>query len=458
MGRCPLSRASSARLCGLVAALAYAGAAAAQDAAAPTDRATVYRDVTVVDGTGAAPRAGRALVVRGERIVAELDADAMVSGDHVAVDARGLHVVPGLVNTHVHLANYPKRNFALALMRRDLYGGVTTVRSMGDDARIVADLARAARVGEIEGPDVVYAALFAGPGFFHDDRLASAASGAKAGEVPWLREVDATADLVEAVTLARGAGASAIKIYGNLDARAVRRIAAEAHRQRLGAWAHAAVFPASTREVVAADVDTVSHSCMIAYEAQAMPRAYHDRADVDESKLERGMPKPVRDAFRAMQRRGAILDATLYVYEAIERLRRELPEGRGPPSYCSSKLAKRLGAEAHRLGVEFSAGTDAYSPFDDPLPPVQRELEILVDDIGMSPLAAIRAATLVGARSVGREQEIGTIAPGKLADLVFVRGDPSRRIAALREIAFVVKRGRVYRRKHYRPISPSEFE
>ncbi len=52
------------------------------------------------------------------------------------------------------------------MMRRDLYGGVTAVRGMGDDLRALGDLARASLVGEVAGPDVYYAALFAGPGFF----------------------------------------------------------------------------------------------------------------------------------------------------------------------------------------------------------------------------------------------------------------------------------------------------
>ena len=428
---------------------AVAGFAAAH-AAEPAPARVVYAGATLVDGTGAEPVRDTVVVVEGERIVHVGPTRGYVTPrDADIVDVRGLTVLPGLVDAHVHLATPPDRPRALARLRRDLHGGVTTVRSMGDDVRAVADLARAARSGEIAAPDIHYAALFAGPGFFHDPRVVAAAAGEVAGETPWLREIGPRTDLAEAITLARGAGASGIKIYGNLDAGAVARIVREAHRQGLPAWAHGGVFPASPSQVVAAGADTLSHVCMLAYEAQAMPGAYHDRADVDESKFAEGMPRAVESLYAAMKARGTVLDATNYVYETIERMRKDLPEGEGPPSYCSSGLAERLTAAAHAAGVDVAAGTDAPSPDDDAWPSLQRELEIFVTRAGMTPLAAIRAATLVGARALGREAEIGTIAPGKLANLVFVAGDAARDIGALRRVRLVVKRGVQYRREDF---------
>jgi imidazolonepropionase-like amidohydrolase len=270
-----------------------------------------------------------------------------------------------------------------------------------------------------------------------------------------LRAVTPATDLAEAVTLARGAGARAIKIYGNLAAPLVARIVREAHRQGLQAWAHGAVFPATPREVVEAGVDSVSHVCMLAYAAQPMPGAYHDRASVDEARFAEAMPREVAELFALMERRGTVLDATNYVYETIERMRAELPEGRGPPTYCSAALSARLTAAAHAADVEIAAGTDAFAPADEPWPALYRELEILVA-AGMTPLAAIRSGTLVGARALGREQELGTIAPGKLASFVFVAADASRDIGALRKLRLVVKRGTRYRREDY--VAPTRGE
>ena len=432
----------------LALALAFAAAHAAEPAA---DALVVYRGATLIDGTGAAPVPGRAIVVRGERIEAIVaDEPGALPNAAETVDMRGRYVLPGLVNAHTHLATPPDRDFALAMMRRDLYGGVTAVRSMADDTRAMADLARAARQGEVAGPDIVFAALFAGPEFFQDERIVASAAGEKPGAIPWQRAVTRGTDLREAVTLARGTGASGIKIYADLSARDVARIAREAHRQGMKAWAHAAVFPASPLEVAGAGVDTMSHICMVAYQGQAMPRSYHDRAPVDETRFASGMPAEVLGAFERIKARGVIVDATNFVYETIERMRAELPEGHGPPTYCSAALADRLTAKAHEMGVEIAAGTDAFAVPDDPYPAVQRELERWVRASGFTPLAAIRGATLVGARALGKADEMGTIEAGKLANLVFVDRDPAADIANLRRVELVVKRGKRYPRSEYK--------
>ncbi|HQX24196.1 MAG TPA: amidohydrolase family protein [Pseudomonadota bacterium] len=445
------------RLLGALCCIACFPPATAGDAIPVEPKRTIYAGATLVDGTGAPARRDVAIVVRGERIeavvpAAELSADAGAE----MIDMRGRHVVPGLVNAHVHLATPPEPRRAAAMLRRSLYGGVTAVRSMADDTRAVADLARAARVGELAAPDIVFPALFAGPDFFHDPRVVAAARGETAGTVPWLRAVTADTDLREAVTLARGAGATAIKVYAGLDAVTVGAIAREAHQQGLKVWAHAAVFPASPLEVAGAGVDTMSHVCMIAYQGQAMPPAYHDRAPVDEARFVQGIPEAVREVYARMKDRGVILDATNYVYETIERMRAEMPEGQGPPTYCSARLAERLTAEAHRMGVEIAIGTDAFAPVDQPYPAVQREMEIFVTRAGMQPLEAIRSATLIGARALGREADMGSIEAGKLANLVFVASDPVADIGALRDVVLVVKRGTPFRRSDYVPITAAE--
>ena len=125
----------------------------------------MYSGCAVFDGKSFRP--DMAIVTRGERI------DSVVPGSQLqapagaeVVDMRGKFALPGLINSHEHLATPPDRKFAEAMMRRDVYGGVTAVRGMGDDVRALADYARASRVGEIPGPDIYYAALFGGRSFF----------------------------------------------------------------------------------------------------------------------------------------------------------------------------------------------------------------------------------------------------------------------------------------------------
>ena len=145
------------------------------DPASPTEPGVIYSGATLIDPIHGTLLPNVAIAVRGERIF-EVLPGALVKPQpgFRLVDVSGLYVSPGLVNSHEHLATPPDRPFAEAMMRRDLYGGVTAVRDMADDLRQLADLARASRVGEIPGPDLYYAALMAGPEFFDDPRTHAA--------------------------------------------------------------------------------------------------------------------------------------------------------------------------------------------------------------------------------------------------------------------------------------------
>ena len=298
----------------LFAILASLGLAPTAVTAAVAPQATLYTDATVVDGTGSPARVHQDILVEDERIVAigAHDALAAQAGAARRVDLSGRFVIPGLIDSHVHLATPPNRTRAEAILRRQLYGGVTAVRDMADDLRAVGDLARASLVGEIPAPDIYYAALMAGPPFFADPRVLSVSRGFAPGTAPWMQAIDADTDLRTAVTLARGTSATAIKIYADLPAERVAAITAEAHRQKMMVWAHSAIFPARPAEVIAAGADVISHVCYLGYEAQPrMLAAYEDRTPVDETRLAPTGDDPVEAGrYRAMARLGTILDAT----------------------------------------------------------------------------------------------------------------------------------------------------
>jgi len=429
-----------------LAALVTIGVARAEP---PAPGLVLYRNATLIDGTGAAARPGMSILTRGEAIErVSPAADLPPPPGAVVIDASGLYVLPGLINTHEHLATPPDRPFAEAMMKKDLYGGVTAVRDMADDLRQVGDLARAARVGETPGPDIYYAALMAGPAFFMDPRTHAVTQGAVAGQTPWMRAVGPDTDLRQAIAEARGTGASAIKIYADLPGETVAAITAEAHRQGLMVWAHGAVFPASPAQVIGAGVNGVSHVCMLAYQASdVMPAAYHNRAAVEAGRFAGATPAVVTALFDDMRARGALLDATLWVYEEMATEHAAHPSGSAP--YCSGALAARLTSEAFRRGVIISAGTDGFSEAADPWPALQDELILLQDKAHLPPLAVIRAATWAGAYAFGHQAEMGAIAPGKLANLVFTTADPSKDVRALKTVTLTVKRGVRYWRKDY---------
>jgi imidazolonepropionase-like amidohydrolase len=447
--------------------LLFLAACAAAYGATPTpfappapDTVTIFRNTTLIDGTGAAPRPGIDVVVNGQRISAVLADRAvtqqMLHGAKV-VDLTGKFLIPGLIDSHVHLATPPNRRQAEAMLRRDLYGGVTAVRDMADDLRALADISRAALVGEIPGPDIFYAALMAGPPFFVDKRTHQTTAGATAGEVPWMQAVTEQTDLPLAVAMARGTSATAIKLYAELTAHLATRIAAEAHRQHMRVWAHATLFPAKPSEVVAAGADVISHSCMLIHEASAhVPSDPNTHDDVPLGQFADGHSTVLNKLFQDMARRGVILDATVWAYDS------PMPDTGAPPQqahpHCDAALGAAITGQAYRAGVPISTGTDNPAPWNDLWPDVFHEIDVLVHQAHISPADVIRSATLVGARAAGQERDMGSIEPGKLANMVVLRNNPVDDINNLRSVEMTIKRGRIFLRTDFKPLVAGDIE
>ncbi|WP_063774274.1 amidohydrolase family protein [Streptacidiphilus rugosus] len=417
----------------------------------------VYRGATLLDGTGAPARPGVTLVVAGEEIRlvapdAEVDAGAY-GAEAAVVELAGAFVVPGLIDSHQHIATPPDRPLAEATLRRDLYGGVTATRDMADDLRQVADLARAALVGEIAAPDIHYAALMAGPSFFEDPRTWQVSQGATPGAVPWMQAVGEETDLPLAVAMARGTYATAIKIYANLPGETVAAITAEAHRQGIAVWAHGAVFPATPGEVVAAGVDSVSHVQLLVHAAAEQPlTTYQQKPPIDYERFAAGDDACLAELFAEMRRRGTILDATASLWSRIAA-EAEDEESRARAE-ANDGLSAALTAQAFRAGVTVCAGTDRDPDPGEEWPPLFDELAYLVERCGFTPEQALESATRAGAASMGAESRMGTVEAGKLANFLVLDEDPTKDIRDLRSLRFVVKRGRRHDRADYRPGHP----
>lgn len=418
--------------------------------APPAGKVVVYKGAALFDGTGAAPRSNMAIIVRGERIESISPAASVASlPDAEIVDVAGLYAVPGLIDSHVHLATSPNRIYAQALLRRMVYGGVTAVRDMAGDARSLAEIARSSLAGEIPAADVYFAASMAGAGFFDDPRTRVSAVGWPPGAAPWMQAITAETDIPLAVARARGTGAAGIKIYADLSAALVKKITEEAHRQGIKVWAHGAVFPAGPQDVVDAGVDVVSHIGFVSIAlAPHMPQQFRELGRVDFASLLRGYQDAdptLQRIFDAMKQHGQILDATL---DSALNVEEALPG--------ALDASARMTRQAYRSGVMIAAGTDRRVADADPFPPLYVELELLADKVGMPPAAVLRCATAIGARAAGREDEMGTIEPGKLANIVFTSKNPLESIRNLRSVTLTVKRGTKYPRSEFEPISPQE--
>jgi len=417
-------------------------------AAAP--KPLLLTHVGLIDGTGSPVRRDMTIEITGKRITAVYpDGSRAAPKDAKVRDLGGKYVIPGLIDAHVHItdaepdiAHY--RTFLHAL----LLGGVTGIRDMAGDDRLLQYLAEQANSDAFASPDIFYVALMAGPSFFKEDVRAQAASkGEPLGFAPWMQAITAKTDIPLAVAEAKGTGATGIKLYANLPAALVKAITAEAHRQGLRVWTHATIFPAKPSDAVDAGVETISHSPYLVWEAAPnVPDDYKMRAMGDFEHVKPDAPQ-VLALFDAMKKRGTILDATLLVFKnEAEHHPQSVGAGVMPWSYAVTKLA-------HQRGVLIDAGTDdAGFPYgkDGPdlgqLPSVHQEMALLVRHAGFTPVQAIEAATEVGAAALGQSAKRGTITPGKLADLVVLDADPSRDIHNATKIDFVVKHGRVYTR------------
>ena len=418
--------------------------AGAADKSGP--KSIVYLGATLLDGT-APPRVNMAIVTQGDRIVAVQSAEGFHPdpGQEV-VDLHDKFVIPGLINTHVHLATLAEPLVAKAYLRRELYSGVTTVRDMAGDSRLLAELKREAEFGEIASPDIFFVAVMAGPGFFVDPRTHDSARGRVAGQVPWMQAITPDTNLQLAVAEAHGTGATALKLYADLPGSLVQAITAEAHRQHMLVWAHAAVFPALPSEVVNAGVDVISHACMLGYEVSSPHVAsYEKRTPLDVTKVMH--PNPQMDAlFETIRRRGTILDATLYTFED------------SPSVACPPGTNDYIAGEAYRAGIPISTGTDDDAEWKDADSELDTELELMVSKVGMTPADALRAATLTGARAVGLEKDLGSIEVGKLANLAVLQKNPLENITNMRSVATVVKHGVRYSRSDYKPVTEEELK
>ena len=402
-----------------------------------TSITTALVGATLIDGTGALPRLGTTVLIKGQRIEAIFPTNSLVlDADIRTIDLAGRYLIPGLIDTHAHVATDPAgedtRERTERRLCNALLGGVTTIRDMAGDVRVLGALARDALVGDIVSPDIHYVALFASPAFFEDPRAGAASAGAIAGSLPWMRGISDTTDFHQVVAEARGTGATAIKVYAGLDGQLVREIVAEAHRQDLPVWSHLYVGPATPADVVGAGTDVVSHAPHLAF-ALGRERA---RALLD---ADQGAPLdlsgPAMDSvLTAMVEHGTIYEPTMFIYQ---------------DSPATLRLAGALVTLAHEAGVSISAGTDSLAGADGEtvtLPNIHREMQWLVELGGLSPAEALDAATRTAAAAANALDSRGTVEVGKLADLVILAADPLTDIRNTERVEGVVKRGRMYTR------------
>lgn len=402
------------------------------------------KDVSVIDGISDHVKIHYTIIIRNSHIedigpVKDISIPDSVTVFHYT----GKYVIPGLIDSHVHLATDPTKEDNRTRAEKDLkemlLSGITSVRDMAGDARALASLSRDADLDQIISPDIYYAALMAGPSFFKDERTHLATQGGIAGEMPYMKAVTDSTDLRIAVAEARGTGATAIKLYAELSGKLAKKITTEAHLQHMLVWSHANLDQASALDVINAGVNSMSHASMVSgWNSRNVPAAClkTDLSKIFWDSLFNSLP--VLELIKAMQTNKTLLDATVLTYhEAASDM--SLPLNRQLAWKAMYEMGKRFTILAHEKGIPVSAGTDV-----DEKKFVQREMKLLVKDCSFTPMEAIICATKNSALAIGIDNTTGTIQKGKIADLVLLSDDPSRDIDNLDKVQLVIKNGVLY--------------
>lgn len=400
------------------------------------DTAVVLANVIVVDGTGAPPIPGQTIVIQEGRILQiGRHGEVAYPAPSVVHDLSGHFVIPGLTDGHTHVSG-GSRKAVVERLAWAVRGGVTTIRDMAGSAPLLGGIAGEVQRGEILAPDLFYSAIVAGPDFMEDPRAIRSSRPYPLGTAPWLQQVTATSNPSEIIATVRGTGASAVKIYADVDPTLFAALTSEAHRRGLKVWAHGTVFPVLPMEQVDAGADALSHAPYLIWQGSPRIDDFKQRALGDFENVPVDGPAMTALLSR-MAEKGTALDATLWYFH--RELEDSLPRAR-------AAWGRAITKRAHEMGVPILAGTDGLgNPERDDVPNIHAELEALVD-AGLSPAEALKAATLNPARVLDRDATHGSVASGKVADLVVLSADPTEDITNTRSIVMVIRRGRLVNR------------
>lgn len=400
----------------------------------------LYPDHLWTPGEDAA-RSGRAVLVEAGRIADCGPREKFVGQQIERIDLPDATLLPGLIDAHSHLFLRPydeiswdeqvlKEAEAYRTLRAarhaqtTLESGFTALRDLGTEGAGFADVAlrRAIDEGLIAGPRLfvatraIVAAHSYAPALRHYRPDCCLPQGAE--------EANGVDEIVRAVRAQAARGADWIKLYGDY---------------RTGP--HGEVRPTflegELRAAVAAAHDSGRPVAVHAMVDEAIRRAVEAGVDT----IEHGYGGS-RETFAQMAKKGIAFLPTLTAPEAIAEYARSGDEDdtRDERIALAEHGFRNARAEGVMIGCGSDVGVFAHGTS-------HRELAWMVRH-GMSPVEALNAATAVNARILRQENELGQIRPGFHADLVAARGDPTRDIAALQSVCFVMKSGRIVRREH----------
>jgi imidazolonepropionase-like amidohydrolase len=420
----------------------------------------VVRHVRVIDGTGADPRSDQTLIIRDGKIVALGDSATIATPDGAkVVDLSGRALIPGLVGMHDHMF-YPAMRGAAALYnehalsfpRLYLAAGVTSIRTTGAlEPYTDLELKRAIDEGKMPGPKIhVTGPYLEGQGAF----------------TPQMYQLKDSDDARRTVEYWISEGATSFKAYMHITPAELSAAVKAAHDHGLKITGH--LCSVGFREAAALGIDDLEHGLVVdteflpAKKTGECPDTHAAEASLLPLDVASG---PIHEMILDLVAHHVAVTSTLPVFEIsvpgrapldARVLDAMLPESRidylATRALVSDNAAKSYWPALFKKEMEFErefvkqgglllAGLDptgfggVIAGFGD-----QREVELLVE-AGFNPLQAIQIATSNGAKFLGQQDQVGTIAVGKQADFVVIDGDPSADIKAIEKVETVFKDG-----------------
>jgi imidazolonepropionase-like amidohydrolase len=428
----------------LAAAASLAAVAQAQSTPGP---ATLVHAGRVLDRPGERPRGATTLLIRDGRIVELRDGfvegAALGAPEAAVIDLRERFVLPGLIDSHVHLVSdsggvarqlegvtrepADQAYQALVNARKTLLAGFTTVRNLGDPGGTTLALRDAIATGKVQGPRIVDAG-----------RSISTTSGHMDGALGF--RDDLRGKLSSEDNLCDGAEACrrAVRLQVSRGADVIKIATTGGVNSVIGAGLGQQMFEDEARAIVATAKLYGKKVAVHAHGVDGVKLAL--RAGVDSIEHGTTLDDEALELFRSS---GAYYVPTLATVNGyLERIAAD-PNAYSPEVRAKVDWRIRITGESLRkavpAGVKIAFGTDAgvskHGRNAD-------EFELMVKH-GMTPATAIHAATVNAAALLGLDKDIGTLEPGKQADLIAVAGDPLADVTVLKQVGFVMKGGEI---------------
>jgi imidazolonepropionase-like amidohydrolase len=437
---------------------------AAQPQAAPTTKDFIrvqspviaLEHVRVIDGTGGAAKADQTIVIAGRKITAIGNAGAVpVPAEANRMDFTGYSALPGLVGMHDHLF-YPAggglyHDMPFTFPRLYLALGVTTIRTTGSmEPYTDLEIKKAVDAGKIPGPKI------------------NATGPYMEGEgIPLLQlhQLTGPEDASRTVDYWVAEGARSFKVYNFITRAELKAVIDTAHKHGIKVTGH--LCSIGFREAADLGIDDLEHGLTVDTEfhpdkkPDVCPNS--NQAAAAAAKLE-VTSEPIQTTIKLLVAKHVAVTSTLPVFEQFVPLRPDVPQkvldlltddarkayqanrtriAQNKESPWPTMFQREMEFERAfvKAGGVLLAGLDPtgiggiIAGFGD-----LREVELLVD-AGFTPLEAIKIATLNGAQFLGEADHIGSLSPGKQADIMLVKGDPSVKIADIENVEVVFKDG-----------------